>query len=239
VSRFARDKVAHANKRLVKSYPVRDQLDLTPGSTMLALVLGSTNETTVVMDIATKAMVRWRVPWPAHLDSDLKAFDLVEATLADDLERDDLAAPEAITLADLPRRLGSLRTRQVRRWLEEQAAPPDGALFGFRGPSAPYWEFTGSRPSVALIVPERGPQLLRRAEDNSTWVRFGWQGDDIWLLCEDQEAIRALEGTRLYSLSGRDLQVALGFRPAYILATLSKPFDGHVYKSCTGILPRN
>ena len=234
-----RDPAARAIKRLVVHTDQRPTVDLEPGSTMTALVLGSTNESTTVVDLSSQAIVRWRVPWPEDLETDLRVFDVVEAVLANDLQRNDLAQPEAITLADLPRRLGTYRGRRVRGWLERIATPPDGPLLGFRGPSAPYWEFRGERPSVALIAADRGPQLLRRHEDGSTWVRFGWFGDDVWLVCEDSYAVRTMEATRRTSLAGRDLATALGFRPTYVLTTLSAPIDGHCYKSCTGLLPRN
>ena len=233
-----RDPAAKAIKTLVENMPQRDVVDLTPGTTIHGLVLGSTNETTTVVDLASHTIVRWRIPWRDDFVTDLAAFDVVQGVLADDIERTDLAQPEAVTLAELPRRLGTYRGHRVRKWLEQLASPADGPLFGFRGPSAPYWEFRGERPSVALIAPDRGPQLMRRHDDGSTWVRFGWFGDDIWLLCEDQHAIRTIEATRRASLTGKDLATALGFRPAYILTTLSQPIDGHCYKSCTGLLPR-
>ena len=235
---FTRDPAARAIRRLVERTPQRASVDLTPESVVLGLVLGSTNESTTVIDVASQAIVRWRVPWPDGLETDLAVFDVVEGQLASDIERDDLAQPEAVTLSDLPRRLGTYRGRRVRRWLEQLASPADGPLFGFRGPSAPYREFRGERPSVALIAADRGPQLMRRPDDGSTWVRFGWFGDDVWLLCEDQHAIRTIEATRRTSLSGKDLATALGFRPTYVLTTLSRPIDGHCYKSCTGLLPR-
>lgn len=235
---FNRDPTARASKRLVERTPQRPTVDLTPGSTMFGLVLGSTNETTTVVDLASQTIVRWRIPWPRGFETDLAAFDVVEGQLAEDIERNDLAQPEAVTLADLPRRLGTYRGRRVRKWLEQLATPADGPLFGFRGPSAPYWEFRGERPSVALIAADRGPQLLRRHEDGSTWVRFGWFGDDVWLVCEDAYAVRTIEATRRTSLAGKDLATSLGFRPAYVLTTLSQPIDGHCYKSCTGLLPR-
>ncbi len=233
-----RDPAVRATKRLIERTPQRASVDLSGGSTVHGLVLGSTNESTTVVDLASQAIVRWRVPWPAHVETDLAAFDVVEGQLAENVERDDLAQPEAVTLLDLPRRLGTYRGRRVRGWLEQLASPADGPLFGFRGPSAPYWEFRGERPSVALIGADRGPQLLRRPDDGSTWVRFGWFGDDVWLLCEDAHAIRTIESTRRTSLSGKDLATALGFRPTYVLTTLSRPLDGHCYKSCTGLLPR-
>lgn len=235
---FSRDSSARAIRHLVERTPQRSSLDLTPGHVAYGLVLGSTQESTTVIDLASQTVVRWRIPWPAGYEADLVAFDVVEAELAMNLRRDDLAQPEAIDIEGLPKRLGSYRGRRVRRWLENLASPADGPLFGFRGPSAPYWEFRGERPSVALIAADRGPQLLRRHEDGSTWVRFGWFGDDIWLLCEDQHAIRTMEAMRTSSLSGKDLATSLGFKPTYVLTTLSAPVDGHVYKSCTGLLPR-
>ncbi|HET9089697.1 MAG TPA: hypothetical protein VFN54_05290 [Acidimicrobiales bacterium] len=236
---FSRDPAARAIRQLVERMPHYPTVDLTPGSTMFGLVLGSTNESTTVVDLASQTIVRWRIPWPEDLETDLVAFDVVEGQLAEDIGRTDLAQPEAVSLADLPRRLGTYHGRRVRKWLEELSTPSDGPLFGFRGPSAPYWEFRGERPSVALIAADRGPQLLRRIEDGSTWVRFGWFGDDVWLLCEDTHAIRTMEATRRTSLAGKDLSTALGFRPTYVLTTLSSPIDGHCYKSCTGLLPRN
>jgi len=235
---FNRDPAARVNKRLVERMPQRSTVDLAGGSTVYGLVLGSTNESTTVVDLKSQAIVRWRVPWPADYVTDLAVFDVVEGQLALDIERNDLAQPEAVTLEDLPRRLGTYRGRRVRGWLEQLASPADGPLFGFRGPSAPYWEFRGERPSVALIAADRGPQLLRRHDDGSTWVRFGWFGDDVWLLCEDAHAIRTMEATSRTSLAGKDLASAPGFRPMYVLTTLSKPIDGHCYKSCTGLLPR-
>ncbi len=235
---FNRDASTRAIKRLVERMPQRSTVDLSPNSTVYGLVLGSTNEMTTVVDLASQAIVRWRIPWPVDFETDLAVFDVVEGKLASDVERNDLAQPEAVTVVDLPRRLGTYRGRRVRRWLEQLTSPADGPLFGFRGPSAPYWEFRGERPSVALIATDRGPQLLRRHDDGSTWVRFGWYGDDVWLLCEDAHAIRAMEATRRMSLAGKDLASALGFRPTYVLTTLSMPIDGHCYKSCTGLLPR-
>jgi hypothetical protein len=117
-------------------------------------------------------------------------------------------------------------------------ATPDGPLLGFPGASAPYWEFRGFRPSVALIEPTRSPQLIRRRADGSTWVRFGWDREDVWLPVEDRHAARALDAARRERLSGKSLSAALGFEPQYLLVTVSPPRDGHCYKVCAAVLPR-
>ena len=208
------------------------------GSTLHLLVLSSTREDTTVVDLATRTVMRVRVPWPEDHDPDIATFDVVEVTLAPDPERDDLAQPEATTVADLPRHVGTLRGRQLRKLLARMVASPDGPLLGFPGPSAPYWEFRGFRPSVALIEPTRSPQLIRRQADGTTWVRFGWDREDVWLPVEDRNAARALDAARRERLSGKSLATALGFEPQYLLVTVSPPRDGHCYKVCAAVLPR-
>jgi hypothetical protein len=223
---------------LVRDLGRSDRLVVQGGAKLLLLVLAASVEDTVAIDLSSGALLRVRVPWPAGHQPDLAPFDVVEATLADDPERDDLAQPEAATTADLPRHVGTLRGRRVRRLLAAVSAPPDGHLLGFPGASAPYWEFRGVRPSVALIVPTRGPQLIRRDHGSTAWVRFGWDREDVWLPLEDAEAIRCLDAARRDRLSGKSLGTALGFRPQYLLATITAPRDGHCYKVCNALLPR-
>jgi hypothetical protein len=211
----------------------------TPGDPPLRLlVLAATRDDTTAVNLTTGAIVRLRVPWPEEHEPDLAAFDVVEASPSDEPEPDDLAHPEAVAARGLPRQVGTLRGRRARRLLSRLSAPADGPLLGFAGPAAPYWEFRGSRPSVALVEASRGPQLIRRRLDASTWVRFGWNRDDVWLPIEDGHAVRALEAARRDRLAGKDLANALGFRPQYLLAVLSRPREGHCYKICTAILPR-
>jgi len=212
--------------------------DLSGGTTLSVLVLASTPEDTAAVDLASGALIRLRVPWPEGHQPDLASFDVVEVVLAEDPETDDLAQPEAATVAGLPRHTGTLRGRRVRRLLQALAASPDGPLLGFPGPSAPYWEFRGQRPSAALVVPSRGPQLIRRRDEGSTWVRFGWDRDDVWLPVESAEATRALHAARRDRLSGKALASALGFRPHYLLVGLTRPRDGYCLKVCTAVLPR-
>jgi hypothetical protein len=225
-------------KALLREIEHHDRVQTEGGSLLRLLVLAATPEDTTAVDLASGGLLRLRVPWPEGHPPDLSAFDVVEAQLASDPERDDLAQPEAVTVAGLPRHIGTLRGRRVRRLLGRLAAPPDGPLLGFPGSAAPYWEFRGNRPSATLIVPTRGPQLIRRDEDGSTWVRFGWERDDVWLPVLDAHAARALDAARRQRLSGKSLATALGFKPQYLLAQLTSPRDGHCYKVCAAVLPR-
>jgi hypothetical protein len=227
-----------AGGRWAPTRPPSNRADLDGGATLSLLVLACTEEDTTAVDLGSGALIRLRVPWPVGHEPDLSAFDVVEARLADDPENDDLAQPEAATAAELPRHVGTMRARRARRMLSALAARPDGPLLGFPGASAPYWEFRGQRPSATLVVPTRGPQFIRRLSEDSTWVRFGWNRDDVWLPVESAAATRAIDAARRDRLSGKALATALGFRPHYLLVTLTQPRDSHCYKVCTAVLPR-
>jgi hypothetical protein len=214
-------------------------LQVSGGEHLTMVVLAATHDDTIVVDLDSGALVRLRVPWPGSYEPDLEAFDIVEVDVAHDPERNDPAHPEAITVSDLPRKVGTFRGRPVRPLLAELAVPHDGSLFGFRGTSAPYWELRGDYPSVALITPNRGPQLLRRRDDDSTWVRFGWGSEDVWMPMDGSIGRRVLDAARRERLAGKELATALGFRPWYLLTGLSKPRDGHCYKVVSALLPRN
>jgi hypothetical protein len=216
----------------------RDRLLNVGGAQLRLLVLSCSTEDATVIDLASGSLLRLRIAWPDGHAPDLSPFDVVEARLADDPECDDLAQPEAATAAAPPRHIGTLRGRRARAMLARLTSKHDGPLLGFHGPSAPYWDFHGLRPSVALIEPTRGPQLMRRHADGSTWVRFGWERDDVWLPVEDGRAVRALDASRRDRLTGKPLATALGFTPHYLLVALSSPRAGHCYKTCAAILPK-
>jgi hypothetical protein len=80
--------------------------------------------------------------------------------------------------------------------------------------------------------------LFRRAGDRSVWIRFGWGRSDNWLPVEDFGAIRALDAARRDRLQGKDLASALGFKPHYLVASVSRPRDGHCYKTIRALVPR-
>lgn len=223
---------------LVRSISPRDRIAVEGGSALTLLVLACNEEDTAGIDLASGALVRARVPWPAGHRPDLAPFDVVEAVLADEPERDDLAQPEAVSARGLPRHLGTLHGRRVRQLLHPLAAPMEEHVLGFPGISAPYWEFRGFRPSLALLVPTKGPVLFRRAGDRSVWIRFGWGRSDNWLPVDDLGTIRALDAARRDRLQGKDLASALGFKPHYLVASVSRPRDGHCYKTIRALVPR-
>ena len=230
----------HTRHRSTNTRPATSgRLHVLGGEVLTMVVLASSLDDTVVVDLESGALVRLRGPWPVHYEPDLEAFDIVEVDVAEDPQRNDPAHPEAITVMSLPRKVGMLRGRQIKPMLAELAAPHDGSLFGFRGTSAPYWELRGDYPSVALITPSRGPQLLRRRDDDSTWVRFGWGSEDVWMPMDGRTGRRVLDAARRERLAGKELATALGFRPWYLLTTLSKPRDGHCYKMVSALLPKS
>ena len=224
---------------VVRNIRPRGRIEVAGGTALTLVVLACHAEDTTGVDLASGTLVRVRVAWPEDHGPDLAPFDVVEAQLAEEPERDDLAQPEAVTATGLPRHLGTLHGRHVRKLLHQLVAPVEEHVLGFPGASAPYWEFRGFRPSLALVVPTKGPVLFRRVEDRSTWIRFGWGRSDNWLPVEDLGADRALDVTRRDRLMGKDLGAALGFKPHYVLASVSTPRDGHCYKTVRALLPRS
>jgi len=202
------------------------------------MVLACGEDDVAAVDFGSGALVRLRVESPEGTDPSLAPFDLVDAMWAADLERDDLAQPEAISIDGELQAVGALRGRRARRLLRHLVTPAEQHLLGFPGVSAPYWELDGMRPSVALVIPSRGPLLFRREADDSVWARFGWPRSDNWMPVEDRRAVAALWATRRDRLSGKELSRALGFRPHVLVVTLSRPRDGHCYKTVAAILPR-
>ncbi len=116
----SRDVAATATRELLRDLPSRDQIDIKAGARLLVLVLSCTVEDTIGVDLASTTMVRLRVPWHDGALPDLAAFDVVEATLAEDPERDDTAQPEAVTLHRAPAARGI-----APRW--RRAAAPQAA----------------------------------------------------------------------------------------------------------------
>ena len=224
---------------MARSVKARPRIEVAGGTALTLLVLACHAEDTTGVDLASGALVRVRVAWAADHGPDLAPFDVVETQLAAEPERDDLAQPEAVTATGLPRHLGTLHGRRVRRLLTQLVAPVEEHVLGFPGASAPYWEFRGFRPSLALVVASKGPVLFRRTEDRSTWVRFGWGRSDNWLPVEDPRADRALDVARRDRLQGKDLAAALGFKPHYLVAVVTTPRDGHCYKTVRALLPRS
>ncbi len=216
----------------------RGRLPTQAPGTHRCMVLACTAEDTTAVDLETGAIVRLRIEWGEDNEPTLAPLEVVDARWAEDPERDDLAQPEAVTVTGVPVALGSVGGRRARRVLRDVALPPQPQLLGFPGSSAPYWEFRGMRPSVAVVVPSRGPVVFRRREDDTLWARFGWPRSDNWLPMEDRRVAAALHRARRDKLSGKDLEGALGFRPHFLVVVLSRPRDGHCYKTVAALLPR-
>ena len=175
-----------------------------------------TDDTTGV-DLTTGAVVRLRIDWTDEREADLAPFDIIDAAWADDPERDDLAQPEAVTVSGMPERIGTLRGRRARRLVRHLVAPEEPHLLGFPGSSAPYWEFHGMRPSVALVVPRRGPLLFRRRADGTVWARFGWPPQRQLVAGGGPPGHGRPLDVAARPAVGKGLSTALGFRPHFIV----------------------
>ena len=122
-------------------------------------------------------------------------FDVVDAAWAADPERDDLAQPEAVTVAGHPRgarapsRGGGPAGCCATWWLPRPAAPARLP----RDRRRPTGSSDGMRPVGGRGGPHAGaPCSSAAASDDTVWARFGWPRSDNWLPVEDRRAVAAL-----------------------------------------------
>lgn len=206
------------------------------GSELKLLVLATGSDGCAAIDLDSGAFVRARGGGLPALG--LHPYDVMSAQLALDEEPPDPASPEAITLGGPPRPLGRLRHRRAERYVRRLLAPTGPALLGFVGSSVPYWDLSGTGPSLALVELERGMQVGAEQGPHPVWARFQLAQTLHHLPATDPRLLAVMRGSRHAYLAGRDLERALGFDPWYLLIALSPPLDGRCYKTVAAALPR-
>jgi hypothetical protein len=199
-----------------------------PGTTLELLVVATDRDSCAGVDLASGALVRAWSPEP--LDPNLRAFDVVSATLdADHPELvPDPSQPEAVAVAAPPEQIGRLTGRRAERYLRRLAHPAGLPLLGIHGPAVPFWERTRDNPSIALVVPEGAALMTRRG----AWLGcvFGWRGVQVELPLRDRRVAAAMART------GRTVMgSAKGDR---LVVALTPPVDGHCHKVVAAVLHR-
>ena len=197
------------------------------------LVVSATDS--VVVDLKTGLMFRCQIH--DSLLSICSPFDVIEIAGINKPKEHDPARPEYIELLGNPKSTGKrLKKRKVHKLLKPLISKGRTPLLGFRGPSASYWTLTGFQPSLAIVVPDRGPLLIRR-KDGSAWVRFGFGQFVEELMVQDRSIQAALSDTVRSRFVGKQLSQFLGWKPKYLIVGLSSPVNGHCYKKVLGLLP--
>lgn len=210
------------------------------GPQMRLLVLATRTDEWAAVDMGSGAFVRAR--WPGAHTLGLAAFDIVSACRANQEGRlPDPVRPEAVVLDRPPTLVASFAGRRARRYLRDLVLPgaPRRPLLGFRGPATPYWTMTGTQSSLALILPEEGPQILFDQGDqgkDTAMARFSWGGVVHLLEVEDARLV-APAATGCSALAGDTLEEAVGFRTRYLVVAVNGPRTGHCYKAVIGALP--
>jgi len=226
-----------------------------PGEVLRCLLLTRGPEW-VAVDLATGAVLRSRASgWPlVPIDSSFARaaahhrthgtfsrtgpeLDVVEIELADDDEPMDPARPEAVMVRDAPELVGTARRRAVRRILRE-LLPLDSRrpLLGTLGPSISYEDLDGTRPSVAVVAPDRVPLFAWDAA--GTWCQFTLGGRKHRLPVVDERVVEADARARGGTLTSNAVEKAVGGTPRYLVVALGAPRRGQAPKLVLGVLPR-
>ncbi len=210
-----------------------------PGESLSCMVLADGPAEWAGVDLASGALVRARAGGLPD-DGGGRLLDVVEVTLGDDREPPDPCRPEAISVVGSARVLGRLRARQARRMLDELLSERQKSesqpLLGVVGPSAAYGDMDGSSPSLELVRPSKGPELV--AAGGSVWCTFTLGGANERLPVLDRRAAsvaNALAGT---VLTRAGTAAMLEFEPQYMLVGFVPPRSTHTPKAVLSMIPR-
>lgn len=222
-----------------------------PGAGLRLLVLDAGPTECAAIDLDSGAFVRghWPVPDPAPTQSGspgreeelvqhpvLRPYCSAKAVIGIDDAPPDPSRPEAVPFAGPPEPGRPLPHRKLRGYLEAMIAPTRMPLLGFLGPSIRFWQMSGTHPSLSLIRPTQGPQLL--IDHGEVKARFEWDGLQHCLEVSNQLLCSAALAAGAPRLSGDALAAVLGYRPRYMLIALTRPRDGYCHKTVGAILPR-
>jgi hypothetical protein len=165
------------------------------------------------------------------------ALDLVEIVLAADGEPPDPGRPEAVALAAPPTLLGRLPARQSRRLIASLVARDNvRPLLGAVGPSVPYSDLDGIAPSIVVVEPTRGPEIV--SVDGTVWSTFGLRGAHERLPLIEPRTVAVASVVPGTVLTRAGAASMLGFEPRYLVVALVPPVGGHARKTVIGVLPR-
>ncbi len=166
-----------------------------------------------------------------------KLFDVLSGMRSTETSAEDPAFPDAIAITGTPQLHGFLAARFARTLLKEVATPLSKNLLGVPGWSAPYWDFNGQYPSVALIKKVDHILLFLR-DDGSSWARLTSRTVDTIMPVSSRDLQRSLSMSKSGTLQAKELEEAIGFRPYCLLVALDAPHDGHCYKTLATLIPR-
>jgi hypothetical protein len=181
------------------------------------LVLAPSSSECTGVDLATGALVRAQLPAGSG-SSPLSPYDIARGRVVPDV-LDDLAPPESLSVAEPLSAVGRLTGRRAERYLRPLLHPRRRPLLGFTGPAIRYWDLDGRRPTVSLVTPAAGPDLVVRGDEMR--CRFGWDRHVHELPLDPPPA-------ELGQLRKGKLRLVVALAP---------PRDGYCYKTVVSILP--
>lgn len=176
-------------------------------------------------------------PAGAGAERAARELEVVEIELSEDLEPPDPARPEVVALARPPLVLGTPRRRAMRRLLRE-LLPGDARrpLLGSLGPSIAYGDLDGTRPSVAVVTPDRIPMFA--TDSRGSWCQFALAGRKLRLTVLDERVIAATSGRRGELLGSDSVSAAIGGTPRYLVVGLGTPHLGQAPILVLSVLPK-
>jgi hypothetical protein len=211
----------------------------TVGDQIELVVLASTRGSIVGIDTASGALLR------ATYDSfDVegeprrrpRTFDIARGIVAPDDSPPDESHPEAVMFATPVEVVGTCSSWRAERLMRALEHPDHGPLLGLYGPSVPFYELQGDRPSMTLV--KTGDNLEVRMRDRALYCRFRWQHLIIELPFLHASLRHAMATNGWGRRDAAQLQSILGFRTDRLVIGLSAPHNGFCHKVVASLIPR-
>lgn len=206
-----------------------------PGTGLELMVLDAGWGECAGIDLDTGAFLRGH--WAGHTEPpSLRPYGGARAVVAEDDAPADPSRPEAVAFTGPPEARGRISHRKARSLVDALMAPTRIPLLGFLGPSIRFWQMSGTHPSLSLVRPTQGPQLL--VEQDTVKARFEWDGLEHVLMVSHEWVRSAALAAGTPRLSGEVLAGVLGYHPRYLLIALTRPQDGYCHKAVAALLPK-
>lgn len=207
-----------------------------PGSGLELIVLDSGPGECSGIELESGTFIRGYWPDTGQPGDRVAPYGVAGAMIGEDDAPPDPSRPEAVAFDGPPQPRGRISHRRVRAYLDALMAPTRIPLLGFLGPSIRFWQMSGTHPSLSLLRPTHGPQLLH--DRGKVWARFEWDGLEHALIVANDRLRAAVLDSGMPRCSGDALAAILGYRPWYLLISLTRPQDGYCHKAVGAILPK-
>lgn len=195
------------------------------------IILANNSNELFAIEIATYALIRVEIP---H-----ESFYVKPLTFARALELEPLVElteffPDFYKASDVIFFNHRMSLTRAKRLLNTYHAPKNYPLFGIRGYSISFELLNGTHPSLAIVLPEKGPYVVSQ---DPMYLQFSTGIVTEEVLLANEFLAKLIHTQKDLQIDRKSLASSLGYKPRRLLAILQRPQNGYLTKAIVGMLP--